>query len=112
MSEKKATRDDWKCRPFEKYEKIDYDIALMAERFVALEKGYIPESMEEYWIIYCDDDTINFVRSWTGIQIFRGHFRKENGGYVIYAVDVNNDKNEYSSARLDDLSTFEEVVKG
>ena len=40
--------------------------------------GHIPEVMEDHWFMYCDENSINYFRSWTGNQIFKGYYRLEN----------------------------------
>ena len=77
-----------------------------------LKKGYIPQTMEEHWFMYCDDISINYYRSWTGIQIFKGHYKLIDGEYVIYAIDINKNKNEYNPETLENaINLFKDLIK-
>ena len=94
--EKKATSDSWKCKPFTKCKKMDCNMVLTEEEFKIISMGHIPEVMEDHWFMYCDDECINYFRSWTGIQIFKGYYKVENNSYIIYRLEINDNKDEYS----------------
>ena len=97
----KASAESWKCKPFDDFVKVDCNISLTKEEFENLSIGHIPESMEDHWFMYCDDNSINYFRSWTGIQIFKGYYKFENDLYNIYMLEINNNKEEW---REDDIN--------
>ena len=93
---KKANSKSWKCIPFSVSTKIDCNIVLTMSEFQILSMGHIPEVMEDHWFMYCNENTINYFRSWTGIQIFKGYYRLDNDSYIIYSLEVNDNKDEYN----------------
>lgn len=100
-----------KCKPFTSSAQIECNIILTPDEFKTLSMRHAPEEMEDRWFMYCDDDVINYYRSWTGIKIFAGHFRRENDAYVIYSLDVNNNKDEYGNPDIEDsLRTFKDLI--
>ena len=96
----KANIDSWKCIPLSKYKKINCNIVLTKEEFDILSMGHIPVAMEDHWFMYCDENSINYFRSWTGIQIFKGYYRLENVSCVIYLLEINDNKDEYKEKSL------------
>ena len=93
---KKADASSWKCIPFDKSVKIECNIVLTKKEFEILFMGHIPEVMEDHWFMYCDENSVNYFRSWTGIQIFKGYYRIENETCIIYSLEINNNKEEYN----------------
>ena len=108
----RADADDWKCIPFSKFKKAECNIVLTQKEFEKIFMGHIPMAMEDHWFMYCDNESINYFRSWTGIQIFKGYYRFENNHYVINLLEINNNKNEYTE---DDtkksIETFNHLIK-
>ena len=98
--DKKANADSWKCTPFSKCKRIDCNIVLTQEEFEVLSMGHIPEVMEDHWFMYCDNNSVNYFRSWTGIQIFKGYYKLEKNTYIIYALEVNDNKDEYDETDI------------
>lgn len=98
--DKKANADSWKCTPFSNCKKIDCNIVLTPIEFQILSMGHIPEVMEDHWFMYCDENSVNYFRSWTGIQIFKGYYQLENNSYIIYALEINDNKDEYNEIDL------------
>ncbi len=109
--DKKANADSWKCKPFINYKKIDCNIVLTKEEFNNLSMGHIPEAMEDHWFMFCNEESINYFRSWTGIQIFKGYYKLENDSYIIYLLEVNANKEEYKEADLNKaLKLFNDLI--
>lgn len=73
-------REDWKItqeiEPSHSDE-LTVDINLNQQEKEALELGLIPGSMDDKWFIYCQNNTFHFIRSWSGIEIFRGKFIRD-----------------------------------
>jgi len=70
----KATSNDWKIKDALTPENSKYnvmDIVLSQEEKELLSYGSIPLQMEDKWFIYWENTYLNFIRSWTGIQIFQ-----------------------------------------
>lgn len=62
--------------------------------------------------MFCDENSINYFRSWTGIQIFKGYYKLEKGYYVIYLLEINNDKEEYGERDIyNSLNLFNDLIR-
>lgn len=109
--DKKANKDSWKCTPFSKYKRVECNITLTPKEFEILSLGHIPEVMEDHWFMYCDNESINYFRSWTGIQIFKGYYKYENNNYIIYELEINDNKEEYGEDNIDrSISLFTNLI--
>ena len=91
----KATKESWKNNPFSISRNVACNIVLNEEEFKIISMGHIPSEMEDHWFMYCNEECINYFRSWTGIQIFKGYYKFENNSYIIYKLEVNNNKDEF-----------------
>ena len=108
---KKADASSWKCIPFDKSVKIECNIVLTKNEFEILYMGHIPEVMEDHWFMYCDEKSINYFRSWTGIQIFKGYYKIENDSYIIYLLEINDNKEEYNEIIINkSLNLFKNLI--
>ena len=108
----KTTAESWQCLPFSKSKTIKCHIELTKEEYEKLSLGYRPQSLEDHWFMYCTDTAINYFRSWTGIQIFKGHYKFENNTYLIYSLEINDNREEYFDSDTDEsLKVFTELVK-
>lgn len=96
----KAYKNSWKNEDFKTFDKVDCNIKITKEEMNILKMGHIPEVMEDHWFMYCDDNSINYYRSWTGIQIFKAYYKIVDDEYVIYEIDVNNNKDEYNEENI------------
>jgi ADP-ribosylglycohydrolase len=109
--EKKADANSWKCKPFDNYKKIECNIVLTKDEFEKISIGHIPEVMEDHWFMYCDEKSINYFRSWTGIQIFKGYYRIENDSYIIHTLEINDNKEEYNESDISNsLNLFQNLI--
>ena len=59
--------------------------------------GHIPQAMEDHWFMYCDEDTIRYCRSWTGICIFEARYEPYGDDFKITSLSVNRDPGQYGS---------------
>ncbi len=109
--DKKADAGSWKCTPFSNCKRIDCNIVLTQEEFDVLSMGHIPEVMEDHWFMYCDNNSVNYFRSRTGIQIFKGYYKLENDVYIIYALEINDNKDEYNETDINrSLKLFNDLI--
>ena len=71
----KAKKQDWKIEEEVSTfngDGIDLELNLNQREKYALELGETPLSMDDKWFIYCENNTCHFIRSWTGIEMFKG----------------------------------------
>ena len=104
-----ATKDSWKNIPINTPKLINiFEVApelklfLSQEQYIELQKGLIPDAMEDKWFIYFENDCLFFHRSWTGNGIFRAEIIKEKGDiedreYKIKEFYVERNKELYKN---------------
>ena len=93
---KMATKDSWKNLPMpEKKTVIPMNEMIPGEAMHIIKYGHIPEAMEDHWFMYCDEDTIRYYRSWTGICIYEAKYEEYEGDYRITSLSVNRDPEQY-----------------
>ena len=81
-----ATKERWNNTPITNPKLVNlYEIApdlkleFSEEQYQQLQKGLIPEQMEDKWYIYFEDNWLYFHRSWTGNGVYRTQIIKEQG---------------------------------
>ena len=74
---------------------IPLGITLSDDMMECIKYGHIPDAMEDHWFMYCDEDTIRYYRSWTGICIYVAKYEKTDGGYIITELIANRSPDEY-----------------
>ncbi len=98
---KVATKNSWKNLPMpNRNAVIPLDMTLPSEVMRIIKYGHIPEAMEDHWFMYCDDDTIRYCRSWTGICIFEAKYEEYGDGYRITNLRVNRDPEQCKSSDI------------
>ena len=93
-----ATKDGWKTEPMpERYVLLPLNVTIPHEAMQVVKYGHIPEAMEDHWFMYCDEDTIRYYRSWTGICIFVAKYVEEEDKCTITELQVNRAPEQYRS---------------
>ena len=64
--------------------------------------GVVPSEMEDKWFIYCEDEWLNFHRSWTGAHIFALRLEGSTGGVRVIDGWVSRDATHYRSNGIED----------
>ena len=105
---KVATKDSWKTEPMpEKNVLVPMNVTIPHEAMQVVKYGHIPEAMEDHWFMYCDESTIRYYRSWTGICIFVAKYVEEEDKCTITELQVNRDPEQYrSNENGHDISLF------
>ena len=103
-----ATKDSWKTKPLpEKNVLLPLNVTIPHEAMQVVKYGHIPEAMEDHWFMYCDEDTICYYRSWSGICIFVAKYVEEGDKCTITELQVNRDPEQYrSNENGHDISLF------
>lgn len=98
---RKATRDSWDNQPLsEKTILLPYNKSFNAQEYELLSYGFIPDSMEDKWFIYLENDVIYFHRSWTGICVFQIYLEKTFDGCQIKEAWVTSGNNSFNENYL------------
>ena len=108
----KATKDDWKTSPLpEKHISIEWERVFSTEEFELIQKGLIPQEMEEKWFIYYEEPWLYFHRSWTGFCIFVVRFETAQ---EIKAVEIkaSREPEQYASmGEYSDIGTVRSLFR-
>ena len=103
-----ATADRWKTLPMsDQHYNVPLNIELPRKAFDLVRMGHIPEAMEDHWFMYCDDSTIRYYRSWTGLCIYIAEYELRNDKCVITELQECCDQKIYkSNDRNRDIKIF------
>ena len=77
-------------------------VALSIERvftekeYELIRRGVIPESMDDKWFIFLEDDVLYFHRSWTGFCIYQVSLEKDGAQYRVVEALANRDSDQFS----------------
>ena len=101
-------KDSWNIEPMpEKNVLIPMNVTIPHKAMQVVKYGHIPEAMEDHWFMYCDEDTIRYYRSWSGICIFVAKYIEDGDRCTITELQVNRDPKQYRSQDNDhDVSLF------
>lgn len=96
---RRVIRDDWRDNHFlssDNEELIDLEMIISDEQKTFFEYGMYPQSMDEKWFLFCEDDTFHFVHSWGSVEICKGDFVKiDEDQWKITAIKVEkNDEQD------------------
>lgn len=95
----RPTRDSWPTLPMpEERAALDIQRQFTAEEYDRLLRGSIPDSMDDRWFIFMEDDVLYFHRSWSGHCAYQLELEASDGGYVVKEAWVNRDAEQYASA--------------
>jgi len=93
-----ATKDSWKTLPMPNNNTvIPMNVTIPGAAMRIVKFGHIPQAMEDHWFMYCDETTIRYYRSWTGICIFVARYVIDGELCRITELQVNRDPVQYGS---------------
>jgi hypothetical protein len=96
MSIEKATRDSWKRIPMpEAKVRLEVDRTFSQEECESLQRGQIPQDMDDKWFVYFEDDWLFLHRSWTGYCVYQVRLEPSEEGYKIVEVWANGDSCQF-----------------
>jgi len=78
----------------------DVTMSFTEEQYQKLRKGVGAGEMEDKWHIFFKDERLHFLRSWTGMEMYRAEILREKDGQGKYVIT------EFY------VETDEEIVKG
>ena len=65
------------------------------EETTLIGQPFVPEAMEDKWVVYYEHEKLYVHRSWTGYCWFIGYFRETGEGWRLSAVEVNTDEDQH-----------------
>ena len=92
-----ATKDSWHIEPMpDKHTTISMDESIPSAAMRLVKYGHIPDAMEDHWFMYCDETTIRYYRSWTGICIYIAKYEDDGETCRVKELTVNREPEQYS----------------
>ena len=96
MTKQRATAGSWNTKPMPAAKKeLPIDGAFTREEYVRLSQGFIPQSQDDRWFIYLEDDWLYFHRSWTGTCVFQLQIVPADNHYQAVKAIANRDPEQY-----------------
>ena len=90
-----ATQRSWRCWPPGPMEPIPYRAFFSAAEYATIQRGLVPEQMEDKWFIFWDRDVLYMHRSWTGHCVYRVVFQAQRDAYEVHEAYVSTDETKY-----------------
>jgi len=90
--------------------RIDININLLQTQIMKALNYDKPSSMDDRWYVNCENNFINFYRTWTGRCIYRAKINdKKNSLIELY---INNNLEEYKFSNIDEeLILFNKIFE-
>lgn len=99
---KVATKDSWNNMPMpDQHVVIPMNVTIPSAAMKIVRCGHIPAAMEDHWFMYCDETTIRYYRSWSGICIYVAKYEDNGEVCRITELMVNRDPNQYGGTNDD-----------
>lgn len=93
-----ATRASWPCQPMpQACSLITYRRRLTGPEHACVARGLIPETMEDRWFIFLEDQWLYFHRSWSGHCIYMLRLTPEADGWRVAEAWVNGDPEQFQA---------------
>lgn len=106
---KVAARNSWEILPMPKWKaRLSFKYSFTQDEFENLTKGVIPESMDDKWFVFFENDWLYFHRSWTGICIYQVKIIKNVNRYEVTETWVNRNFLQYQNI----FKTFDKFLLG
>lgn len=94
----KTQRSDWdKHEPMPlQHKAFSCSHNFTPSEYLKIQKGVLPEQMEDKWFIYFEEDKLYFHRSWTGYCIYIAEFEKKEDCYQMCKLTINRAVEQYT----------------
>ena len=98
-SSEAATRQSFHgAHPFpEQRTRLSFDRVFTADEYELIRKGVIPQTMDDKWFIFLEDDVLYFHRSWTGFCVYQVSIKKDGAHFQVVEALASRDSSQYSS---------------
>ncbi|EPY8492207.1 NUDIX hydrolase [Pseudomonas aeruginosa] len=108
-----ARRADWKSRymPATRIT-LPLETRYSLQEMATIIRGFVPAAMEEKWFIFYEDGKLHCHRSWTGICIFRVHFKPCGDAWQAWQVEINRHPGQYTATdEREDLALLDTIIE-
>jgi hypothetical protein len=76
-----------------------------------LRAGLWPQSMDDKWVVFLGDSSLDLWRSWTGHCIYSLPVHRVGDGVTVGPLLVNGDSQQYRrTGDADDIRIFEAII--
>jgi 8-oxo-dGTP diphosphatase len=111
MARTGARPGDWKAEPLpERVGALAFKRSFSAAEFMRLQRGVVPEQMEDKWFVVWHDDALWLHRSWTALCIYVIRFAADGDHFVITGVTVNREPTQYTGTDSHDLVALDNLL--
>ncbi len=108
-----ARRTDWQSKfmPAARVT-VPLETRYSPQEMATIIRGLVPTEMEEKWFIFYEDGVLHCHRSWTGICIFRVHFKLCDSGWQAWQVEINRHSGQYTATdEREDLALLDTIIE-
>lgn len=89
METQAATRSSWKTSPVAgEFEPVPYRDTFDAAEMARLERGLIPQEMEDKWFVFFERPSLFLHESWTGRLVYRVKLLSSEGAGQVERAEV------------------------
>ena len=87
-----ATEKSWNIQPMPDRDitTLQVNIPISFHNMLFIKRGHIPETQDDNWFMYCDENYIRYYRSWSGICSYAAHYRWEEDHWLIDELTINH----------------------
>lgn len=108
-----ARRGDWQSKfmPATRIT-LPLETRYSPQEMATIIRGCLPESQDDKWFVFYEDGVLHCHRSWTGICIFRVHFKPSEGAWQAWQVEINRHPGQYTETNdREDLALLDVVIE-
>ena len=108
-----ARRNDWQSKfmPAARVT-VPLETRYSLQEMATIIRGSLPNSQDDKWFIFYEDGVLHCHRSWTGICIFRVHFRPCDSGWQAWQVEINRHSGQYTATdEREDLALLDMLIE-
>jgi hypothetical protein len=80
---------------------VPYARTFTGPEYIRLQRGLVPEQMEDKWFIFCEAPWLFLHRSWTGVCVYAVKLRADGEGAAVEEACVNRVPEEYRETDIE-----------
>ena len=108
-----ATRESWTIQRPAHMAPLPYEATYSAAEYADICRGLIPETMEDKWFVFWENDVLYFHRSWTGHCGYRVTFERVDSDYRVMKAEVSDSQDFYRRGSDEDkIQLLDFLIRG